>query len=303
VDNTLPTVSLTSPANGSIVRGVVPVSATASDNLGLHQVQFYVRGQLAYTDVTAPFGFNWNTTTSPEGPITLMARAVDRAGGTRDSAVTVNVDNLLFDDVPASSSYLPYVTALFNADITGGCYYNATTGERRFCLLASVTRAEMAVFLCKAAGKAPLNRDTPTFADVPKTHWGYGFVERLADAASWNGKPPTGGCRVEGSSKYFCPGNLVTREQMAKFLCLAAAKAPMPSCSGKFTDVGPSSAFCPFIERLTDAPSWPGGTAVTSGCGCPPSFPPEAKCYCPSSNVTRAQMAIFLVRAFNLALP
>jgi hypothetical protein len=208
----------------------------------------------------------------------------------------------IFSDVTSSDSFRPYAEALFRAGVTTGCFYEPNTGERRYCPLASVTRAEMAVFLCKSAAKTPLDPATPTFADVSKSHWAYGYVERLAEAASWSGKPPTGGCRVEGTTKYFCPGNPVTREQMAKFLCLAAGKTAMPSCSGKFVDVGTGSAFCPFIERLTDAPSWPGGVAVTGGCGCPSGFPAEAKCYCPSSNVTRAQMAVFLVRAFGIPL-
>jgi len=160
----------------------------------------------------------------------------------------------------------------------------------------------MAVFLCKAAGKAPLNRDTPTFADVPKAHPAYGYVERLADAASWPAGAPTGGCRIVGTTKYFCPTDSVTREQMAKFLCIAAGKAPMPTCTGAFADAGTGNSFCRYIERLTDPTSWPGGQAVTSGCTCPAGYPPEAKCYCPKDNVTRAQMAVFIVKAFGIPL-
>jgi hypothetical protein len=144
----------------------------------------------------------------------------------------------------------------------------------------------------------------PTFADVPTTSECYGYVERLADPASWPDGPPATGCRADDpvtpeNEALFCPLAPVTREQMAKFLCLAAGKPPTPSCSGAFADVPSSSTFCPFIERLADAASWPGGAAVTSGCGCPSGYPPDAACYCPKAGVTRGQMAVFLARAFG----
>jgi hypothetical protein len=234
---------------------------------------------------------------SARGTKTVGFQARDACGNAA-AEVTDQILRPTFDDVLCANSQRPYVEALVREGITGGCGANPPL----YCPTATVTRAQMAKFLCIAAGKQPLDRDVPTFADVPKTHWAYGYVERLADAASWPGGAPTGGCRVEGTSKYFCPNNAVTREQMAKFLCLAAGKSPMPSCSGTFADVPSSNTFCPFIERLTDAPSWPGGVAVTSGCACPSSYPPSAKCYCPKSPVTRGQMAVFLVRAFGIPL-
>jgi len=203
-----------------------------------------------------------------------------------------------FDDVTPASSQWPYVEALVRAKMTGGC----SGAPPLFCPAANVTRAQMAKFLCIAAGKQPLDPAAPTFGDVPKVHWAYGYVERLADAASWGGTPPTGGCGAAGTTRYFCPNDPVTREQMAKLLCLAAGESPMPSCSGVFADVWSGSWACPCIERLTDAPSWPGSVAVTSGCVCPPGYLPGAKCYCPKSPVTRGQMAVFLVRAFGIPL-
>jgi hypothetical protein len=105
-----------------------------------------------------------------------------------------------------------------------------------------------------------------------------------------------------GAAKYFCPSDTVTREQMAKFLCLAAGKGPMPTCTGKYYDAGAGNIFCRFIERLTDGPSWPGGQPVTSGCACPGGSPPGSQCYCPTNTVTRAQMAVFIVKAFGISL-
>jgi beta propeller repeat protein len=109
--------------------------------------------------------------------------------------------------------------------IGGGLY--GTTG--------SVTRGQMAVFICKAAGKTWYNKPTATFADVARGDDGeystppysggydadgtfifYGWIERLADAASWSEQygPPTQGT----SPTTFPPTGTSVRGQMAAFI-------------------------------------------------------------------------------------
>jgi beta propeller repeat protein len=202
----------------------------------------------------------------------------------------------LFDDVRTSDPFWRYVEALARNAITNGC----SAEPPLFCPYASITRAQTAVFLCKAAGKVPLNRDTPTFCDVQKTHPCYGWIERLADADSWNGNPPTMGCAALPCRKY-CPSGAVLRDEMAAFLVRATGHTPMPSCGAVFCDVSKGGWACPYIERLIDAYSWPRGVAVTTGCVCPPAYG-ECWCYCPNANVSRGQMAVFLVRAFGIPL-
>ena len=46
LDDTPPTVAVTSPAAGSNVSGAVTLSATAADNVGVSSVQFLVDGTL-----------------------------------------------------------------------------------------------------------------------------------------------------------------------------------------------------------------------------------------------------------------
>jgi Tol biopolymer transport system component len=298
VDLSGPSVSIMWPTWEAPVRRVVNISAAASHASGVQKVEFYAAGQLISTDTSEPYYCSWDTgpVSVAEGPTQICAKAYANDGKIAWACVLVTVDNITFDDVPKTMSQWPFVETLARAAITSGC--SAT--PPLYCPYSSVTRAQMAVFLCKAAGNLPLYSPTPTFGDVGRTSWEYGYVECLADAASWGGNPPTSGCRLVGTTKYFCPNDPVTREQMAKFLCLAAGKSAMPSCSGKFCDVPSSNAFCAFIERLTDGSSWPGGTPVTSGCACPTRFAPTCKCYCPKSNVTRGQMAVFLVKAFGI---
>lgn len=230
------------------------------------------------------------------GTVTVSARFRDWASNISE---TVSDDIFYtFEDVPLTNIFFTHVQALRKAGVTSGC----AASPPQYCPTAPVTRAQIAKFLCLAAGKTELFPPTPTFADVHNTDWFYGWVERLADPDSWDGTPPTTACLIRGADKYFCPYGPALREQMAKLLCIAAGKPPMPSCSGTFADVAPLGWACEWIERLADAGSWPGGVPVTSGCACPSGYPPGARCYCPKEAVTRGQMAKFLVLAFDLPL-
>jgi peptidoglycan/xylan/chitin deacetylase (PgdA/CDA1 family) len=87
-DTTAPTVALTSPAAGATVSGSVAVTATASDAGGIARVELYANAALIGTDVNAPYAFDWNTAAYAGTTVTLVARAVDAAGNTADSAST-----------------------------------------------------------------------------------------------------------------------------------------------------------------------------------------------------------------------
>jgi peptidoglycan/xylan/chitin deacetylase (PgdA/CDA1 family) len=92
IDTQAPTVAITSPTNGSTVKGNVKVTATAADaGSGVVSVSFYANGTLIATKVGAPFFINWQTNKLPRGQYVLTAVAVDAAGNTTTSAaVTVN---------------------------------------------------------------------------------------------------------------------------------------------------------------------------------------------------------------------
>jgi hypothetical protein len=84
----------------------------------------------------------------------------------------------------------------------------------------------------------------------------------------------------------YCRDDAVTRAQMAVFLLKAkygAAHVP-PPCTGVFGDVTCPSLFADWIEELY-------GIGVTGGCQASPLL------YCPANPVTRAQMAVFLLKA------
>jgi len=94
-DTTPPTTSITAPASGATVSGAVNVTASASDNVGVTNVEFYIDGGLAGSDATSPYAFSWNTAGLVNGSShTIASKAYDAAGNVGTSAtVTVTVNN------------------------------------------------------------------------------------------------------------------------------------------------------------------------------------------------------------------
>ena len=93
-DFNAPTVSITAPANGSTVKGIVTVQASASDNTDVTRVELLVNNVLKGTDTTAPYSFSWDTATAAEGSASVVAKAYDAGGNTGTASISVTVDNL-----------------------------------------------------------------------------------------------------------------------------------------------------------------------------------------------------------------
>src|SRR5204863_4421656 len=75
--------------------GTTTVSASASDNVGVTKVEFYLDGVLKSTDTTSPYSWSWDTTTATNASHTLVSKAYDAAGNIGTSAtITVTVNNV-----------------------------------------------------------------------------------------------------------------------------------------------------------------------------------------------------------------
>jgi hypothetical protein len=119
-----------------------------------------------------------------------------------------------------------------------------------------------------------------------------GAVYRLVDGAAWYGPLANGAassCDVTGDC--YLVGVSVPSARPAHWDAFLDETASWTGgtathrwpvhVGASFTDVPPASPFYPFVETILHA-------AVTGGCG------PEA--YCPGSNVTREQLAVFVLR-------
>lgn len=202
---------------------------------------------------------------------------LDLAARERILGTALDFFRTIFADVPPQYWARTWIEALFRAGITSGC----TTNPLRYCPGNVVTRDQMAVFLLRAkegAAYVPPPCTTSPFNDVPVSSPFCPWIQELANQGI------TGGC---GEGNY-CPGSAVTREQMAVFLLKTkegSGYTPAPCETNPFTDVEYSSFFCPWIRELASR-------AITGGCG--------GGNYCPGSSSTRDQMAVFLVKTFNL---
>jgi len=118
-DTTAPTVAISSPAAGATVSGTATISATASDNVGVSKVEFYVNGVLKATDTASPYSYAWNTTAVANGSYTLLAKAYDAAGNVGQSSASVTVNNPVADTtVPTVAISSPAASATVSGTAT-----------------------------------------------------------------------------------------------------------------------------------------------------------------------------------------
>jgi hypothetical protein len=90
-----PLTALTSPVNGSTVKGQVTVNATAVPALGetLSSLSIGIDGTSVATGATSPQSYNWDTTTAANGTHALTASATDGDGAASNASVSVTVKN------------------------------------------------------------------------------------------------------------------------------------------------------------------------------------------------------------------
>ena len=85
--NAPPVVTLTAPT-GSL-KGTVTLSATVKDSLSVATVEFFAGSTSLGVAAAAPYAVSWNTTTVPDGSVSLKATATDADGNVGSSAVSL----------------------------------------------------------------------------------------------------------------------------------------------------------------------------------------------------------------------
>ena len=143
----------------------------------------------------------------------------------------------------------------------------------------------MAVFLVRAMHGPAFVPPAPTgiFADADPTYWAAAYIEQLYNDGI------TTGCAA--SPLRFCPGNDVSRAEMAVFLLRAKhgrSYNPPAGTGSLFVDTPASYWADSWIEQLY-------AEGITTGCS--PSH------YCPADSALRMQMAAFLCRTFSFPQP
>lgn len=138
--------------------------------------------------------------------------------------------------------------------------------------------AAVAVVAAAAVSVAPSAAQTAGFADVPEDAFYAQSVAKLAELGVFADTECEAG---------FCPATPIDRKTMAVWVVRALDNEdPAAISEARFTDVDGDSFFAPFVERMADL-------GITRGCG-------DGTRFCPDRSVSRAEMAAFLARAFDL---
>ena len=87
-----PTVNITFPKNGSkvpVTYGNVTIIATATDNVAVKQVQFFVNSKPLGIDTTPPYNATTSTLGKPKGSYVLTATATDTSNNNATSTPVI----------------------------------------------------------------------------------------------------------------------------------------------------------------------------------------------------------------------
>jgi len=179
-DNIDPTITLTSP--GSPVSGTVALTADASDNQGVTAVRFLVNGTEIGSDASAPYSFDWDTTTSSNGAVTLTAEAEDAGGNVAVSAdVNVTVDNVV-------ATTLGQIQTQVFSPMCAGCHSGPTSGSLPSGLdLSSANDSYNALVNVASLQVGSLDRVTPN--DTANSY----LIQKLEGTQAVGGRMPQGG--------------------------------------------------------------------------------------------------------------
>ena len=194
-----------------------------------------------------------------------------------------NTSNSQFTDVAITYWAATWIESLYDSNITMGC----VADPPQFCPEGTLTRAQMAVFLGRAIYGTidPPDSDgeiAGIFTDIPDNFWAGPWIEKLYQDGI------TRGCSEDPLR--FCPHHEITRDQMAVFLIryLYGDETNLPGPTGEiFADVSKDHWAAAEIEQLFRE-------GITMGCGTDPLI------YCPNLITSRAEIAAFLVRTFDL---
>ena len=89
-----PTITITNPVDKSIIAGNVNITAEASDDNGIVQVDFYIDSSLLGSDTASPYEKLWDSTAVSESLHTISATAIDTVSQEGTDSIDITVDNI-----------------------------------------------------------------------------------------------------------------------------------------------------------------------------------------------------------------
>ncbi|HTB49228.1 MAG TPA: Ig-like domain-containing protein [Verrucomicrobiae bacterium] len=263
VDKTPPTVSISAPANNATVSGTTQVSANASDNVAVKSVQLELDGKnLGGVITTAPYSYNWDTSTASNGTHILTAIATDTSNNTATATnVTVTVNNPTSTPTPNAPTGLTAPTVTSTQVVLKWAAPSGNDAAAKYNIYRNGSVSPLAT----------ITTPTTTYTDStvsPSTS--YSYTVTAVDAAGNQGPPSTAVAVTTPAASTNGGGGSTTTVQNLAFN--PTTKTLSWSAYPGASSYGIAQVHNPTTTRNTDY-SWPHVTAtsciVPTGCGLP----------------------------------
>lgn len=106
-DTTLPTIGFANINSGERLFGLKDIQLSATDNVAVERVELLIGSNILGSTSQAPYTIPLDTLKLPEGPATLVARAVDSSGNSKTASLSVVIDNIADTQAPVITSIKP----------------------------------------------------------------------------------------------------------------------------------------------------------------------------------------------------
>ena len=287
-------VSISSPADNSVVQGRVAVSASVASTLQVSKVRLYVDGRIISQDYRVPYTFSWQTKfLTPGSSHKLTVKAFNKDGalvGQASATVTVatsasiavaaeTVNPLIaaaFADLGADSPYAGAAAVMAQSGVISG-YVDGTFGAGN-----AVSRAQFAKMFASALGLADENLSATAFGDLgpaDENLYPHRFVAALQSVGAISGVAPT----------EFAPWKSVTRAQMTAMIVRAVQTLDPDALAP-----AQSQSVLGDVQIYTDA------LAIAEANGLLDGLPGYGKSWNPWAKATRGEAVQVLNNLLNL---
>ena len=199
---------------------------------------------------------------------TAVAAVLATSGIAVTAPYTVVKADSPFSDITTSNSHYDAIMQLYDRNIISG-FEDGT-----FRASQTVTRGQAAKMLALVLGLDIKNVKNPKFKDVSTKSSYYPYIAALVEQDIISGY----------ADNTYRPGEVITRNQMAKILVRGFQFSEASTLTHTFEDVSAKNANRFYIQTLVDLGITTGTSAIT---------------FSPSKAVTRGQLASFLIRAEN----
>ena len=235
-DTVAPTVSVSSSPTGPAYSAAqtVTITANATDNIGISQVQFYDGTTLAGTDTSAPFSYAWSVASAANGSHTWTAKAYDAAGNVATSAALIRTVNIAVADTTAP-------TVSLSASPAGPTYSTAQT----VTIAASATDTTGVTRVEFYDGATLKGTDTTAPYSV-----------------AWSVTGAANGSHTWTAKAYDAAGNVATSAALIRTVNIAVADTTAPTVSLSASPAGPTYSTAQTVTIAASATDTTGVTRV-----------------------------------------